>query len=236
MGNQYFKFKQFTINQDKTAMKVGTDGVLLGAWADISKAQYILDIGCGTGLLSLMCAQRNPIAQIDAVEIEPQAAEQAHQNFLDSSWADRINIYNTSIIKFFPNKKYDSIICNPPYFSVNSKNCDEKRVMARHCASLTHFDLIEVVAHRFLNQNGKFHIILPTNELDNFMTLSNFKKLSPVNITYIKHTEKHTSKRVLLTLSFTDVSPIKNELILKDSKHNLTNNHINLVQNFYLFL
>jgi len=236
MSNQYFKFKQFTINQDKTAMKVGTDGVLLGAWADISNAKNILDIGCGTGLLSLMCAQRNSLAQIDSVEIEPHAAQQANQNFLNSPWSDRINLFNTSILNFLPNKKYDAIICNPPYFTVNSKNCEQKRVMARHCETLTHLDLIRIVADRLLSNNGKFHIILPTNELKNFIELSYLKKINPVNITYVKHTTKHPPKRSLITLSFTDSSIIKNELILKNSDQKLTNNHIKLVRNFYLFL
>ena len=236
MSNQYFKFKQFTINQDKTAMKVGTDGVLLGAWADISNAKNILDIGCGTGLLSLMCAQRNSQAQIDAVEIELNAAQQAKQNFLNSPWSNRINLFNTSILNFLPDKKYDAIICNPPYFAVNSKNCEQKRVMARHCETLTHLDLIKVVADRLLSNNGKFHIILPTDELKNFIELSYLKKINPINITYVKHTLVHSSKRSLATFSFTDSSTLKNELILKNSDEKLTNDHINLLQTFYLFL
>ena len=128
MPNDYFKFKQFTIHQDKCAMKVGTDGVLLGAWAECANAKGILDIGTGTGLIALMIAQRSN-AKIDAVEIDETASKQAKENIKKSLWNDRIEILNISFQDFSKstNEKYDLIVSNPPYFQNSLYAPDEKR-------------------------------------------------------------------------------------------------------------
>lgn len=116
MGNSYFQFKQFIVRQEKCAMKVGTDGVLLGAWADIRDKKHILDIGTGSGLIALMAAQRNPKTKIHAIEIDPEAYSQAKENITSSPWADRIELFLGAIQQFSPENGYDAILCNPPFF------------------------------------------------------------------------------------------------------------------------
>ena len=160
MPNDYFKFKQFIIHQDKCAMKVGTDGVLLGAWADCENAKSILDIGAGTGLISLMLAQRS-IAKIEAVEIDEVACVQAKENIKKSLWNDRIEIINKSFQDFSKstNEKYDLIVSNPPYFQNSLYAPDEKRTDARHNSNLKLDDLLNG-ALKLLPEKGKLSIIL----------------------------------------------------------------------------
>ena len=122
MANDYFQFKQFTIRQEKCAMKVGTDGVLLGAWADVTQARRLLDIGTGTGLIAIMAAQRNPELIIDAIEIDPAAFEQARENANNTPWRERIHIFQGKVQTFAPAYKYDTIVCNPPFFINSTKN------------------------------------------------------------------------------------------------------------------
>ncbi len=164
-----FGFKQFTIYQDQTAMKVGTDGVLIGAWAAVDQAdECILDIGTGTGLIALMLAQRTPSAQVvDAVEIDEQAALQAADNFTNSKWSQIINIHNVDITNFNKEFKYDSIVSNPPFFCDSLLSPDPGRTAARHTIALTFDDLICSVVH-LLKPNGRFSVILPTNESERF--------------------------------------------------------------------
>jgi len=146
-------------------MKIGTDGVLLGAWATIAQASSILDIGTGTGVLALMLAQRNTKALIDAVEIESAAYQQAVYNIEQSTWQERIKVYHQAIQSFAPNKVYDSIISNPPYFDhdQNTPIKDKARSWARSSETLRLEDLLEVV-HRLLHQDGNFSLILPYQE------------------------------------------------------------------------
>lgn len=169
MANKYFRFKQFTVKQEHCAMKVGTDGVLLGSWATITAAATrILDIGTGTGLIALMAAQRAPVAMIDAVELETEAAGQAGENFESSPWADRLTVYNTAIQEFRPESKYDVILSNPPYFSRSLKNESLKKCLARHNESLPPADLGACV-RQLLSDNGTFAAILPYEEANVFI-------------------------------------------------------------------
>ena len=138
MSNPFFKFKQFTIRHDKCAMKVGTDGVLLGAWCDISSNKYILDVGTGSGLIALMVAQRNSSAEIDAIEIDEMACEQAKENVQSSPFNKQISVIHSDFNDFIPTsgKKYDHIVSNPPYF-INALSCpDAQRNTARHANTL----------------------------------------------------------------------------------------------------
>ena len=162
MANDYFQFKQFLIKQDKCAMKVCTDACLLGAFAANRlplTVHRLLDIGTGTGLLSLMLAQRNLNAVIDAVEIDEAAAEQAKENFNNSPWKERLNVHNEPIQKFAKsiNKKYDVIICNPPFFENDLKSNDNQRNLALHSAALSLEELISIVGF-LLEKNWKLFL------------------------------------------------------------------------------
>jgi len=168
MSNNSFQFKQFEIKQERCAMKVGTDGVLIGAWAPLLQARTILDIGTGSGLLALMAAQRNPAAHIDAVEMEPTAAAQAQENINRSPWKDRIALYCTTIQEFTasyknrcdPSSGYDFILSNPPFFEETLKPSHDARAIARHTDSLPFTDLMQC-ASRLMNEDGAFGLIYP---------------------------------------------------------------------------
>ena len=143
MANEYFNFKRFTVHQDKCAMKVGTDGTLLGAWAQAPQEPCrILDIGTGTGLIALMMAQRYPNASIVGIDIDPAAVAQARDNVTASPFADRISIYEADICHFDENATFDSVICNPPFFTGDLICPDKQRAVARHAISLSYHDLI----------------------------------------------------------------------------------------------
>ncbi len=164
MSNKYFRFKQFTVRQERCAMKVGTDGVLLGAWVAIPAAvTHILDIGTGTGLIALMAAQRAPVATVDAVEIEEDAASQASDNIAESAWNDRVRVHTVAIQKFAPEYRYGVILSNPPYFSRSLKNESLKKSIARHNDSLPLRDLAVSVSE-LLEKEGIFGAILPYEE------------------------------------------------------------------------
>lgn len=165
-----FTFQQFTIEQNLSAFKVGTDSVLLGSWAEFQFAEEILDIGTGTGILALMAAQKS-LANIDAVEIDPLSAKDARNNFLKSPWHNRILLIEKSIQDFTieSNKKYDFIISNPPYFENNLKSDDIRKKVARHNDSLSSNSIIQCLK-KLMSDNGSFYLILPTNEFESFKT------------------------------------------------------------------
>ena len=160
MPNPYFQFKQFTVRHDKCAMKVGTDGVLLGAWAPVQDVKRILDVGAGSGLISLQLAQRNPEAVITSVEIDPAAAAQAQENIQSSPWSNRMEVVCCDFRKYHPEDKFDLIVSNPPYF-VDALRCpDNQRCMARHTSELNYELLFGHSAH-LLSEQGVISIIIP---------------------------------------------------------------------------
>jgi len=165
--NSYFRFKQFTIHQDKCAMKVCTDACILGASADLGNSKRILDIGAGTGLLSLMTAQRYPSVLIDAVELDTDACLQAVDNVAESPFSGQISLFNTAIQEFAPAYQYDSIITNPPFFQSDLLSPNSQKNQAHHSTSLTFSDLLTVI-DRLLTDQGRFHILLPTDESEVF--------------------------------------------------------------------
>lgn len=158
-----FTFKQFFVAHDRCAMKVGTDGVLLGAWAPVEKARKVLDIGCGSGLIALMIAQRSaPEVEIDGVELEPEAAQQASSNAAQSPWAERVHIYAQDVHQFAESHphQYDLIVSNPPYFAPAVACRDEARDTARYTGSLTHDALLNC-AEKLITKEGIFCVVLP---------------------------------------------------------------------------
>lgn len=161
--NSFFKFKQFTINQDKSAMKVCTDACVFGAWVNVENAERILDIGAGTGLLSLMVAQRNKSAKISAVELDKEAFVQATENVKESPFQNQIEVFNAAIQDFLPDEKFDCIITNPPFFQSDLKSPDAKINLAHHADSLSFEDLL-IAVKRLLLPNGICNVLLPVDE------------------------------------------------------------------------
>ncbi len=230
-----FQFKQFTIHQDRTAMKVGTDGVLLGAWADLKQAQHILDIGTGTGLIALMAAQRNPEAQIDAIEIEEQAFSQAEENITHSPWKDRIRITHTDLQHYMPEIQYDSIVCNPPFFINSTKNPSNNRTLARHNDTLPHTELIEH-AKRLLKPNGRFSLILPVAEAQELMVYATIAGFYKTRITHVHPTPCKAPKRILMELSLSQSTCYEDNITIELGRHNYSEAYKKLTKAFYLHI
>lgn len=236
MSNQVFAFKQFTLKQDKCAMKVGTDAVLLGAWANTEQATSILDIGTGTGIIALMLAQKSK-ASIDAIDIDQNAFIQAQENISISNWADRIKAYHISLQHFMltANKKYDLIISNPPYFADCSKALDQERTTARHTDLLTFEELLDGVLE-LLENHGKFNVILPCKEGILFRDMAETKKLFLSKLTRIRtKADKTTEKRFLMEFEFQRNTFSENTITIEqDSRHHYTNEYKELTKDYYL--
>lgn len=232
-----FKFKQFTINQDRCAMKVGTDGVLLGAWVPIDNRPFsVLDIGAGTGLIALMLAQRSSAEQIDALEIDEEAYEQAVDNFENSPWGDRLFCYHAGLDEFMeePEDEYDLIVSNPPFYSEDYKSNDEQRDMARFQDALPFEDLVEA-ADLLLSENGVFAVIIPFSEEERFVALAKEFELYPIKITRVKGTPTAIIKRSLLAFSRNEgAKVIVDELIIEIARHDYTEDYVKLTKEFYL--
>lgn len=235
MSNNYFKFKQFTVWQDKTAMKVGTDGVLLGVLAHgAATPKRVLDIGTGTGLVALIVAQRFAEAMVDAVEIDADAAEQAMANVAQSPFAERINVVKSDICAYSANEKYDLIVCNPPYFVNSLLNPDPQRAQARHTIALT-FSQLACSAAKLLNPSGEFAVVLPADMLGEFEKCCLSEDLHLVSQVSIKTTPRKPSKRVVAHFSFDKNKKTEAEtLVIESSPMVYTPEFANLIHDFYL--
>jgi len=231
-----FKFKQFTIQQDRCAMKIGTDGVLLGAWVSlVNNPESILDIGAGTGIISLQLAQRSFAETIEAIEIDEGAFEQSVENFETSPWGDRLFCYHASAQEFASEveEEYDLIISNPPFYSDDYKSDNKSRNTARFTDSLPFRDLV-IVAFQFLSEKGIFALILPRKEEENFISIASEVGLFPKRICRVKGTATSEVKRSLLEFSFEKNDVEIEELTIEISRHNYTKEYIELVKDFYL--
>ena len=206
--NDCFSFKQFTINQDRTAMKVGTDGVLLGAWA--RGGQRILDVGCGTGLISLMMAQRFEWAEVTGIDIDFDASEQASDNVRNSPFANRVKIFNQSL-QSFGNKyvgNFDSIVCNPPFFACSLTSPDEQRTKARHDLSLP-LQVLFKYAAEMLSGDGELSLIIPADRLNDVLSEAVFSGLYESRICRVRTVEHKTPKRVLVAFAKTHAEKVE---------------------------
>ncbi|PXY41684.1 tRNA (adenine-N(6)-)-methyltransferase [Flavobacterium cheongpyeongense] len=232
-----FTFKQFSVQQDKTAMKVGTDGVLLGTWTPINHNPFsILDIGAGTGIIALMLAQRTAAQQIDSLEIDEAAYEQATENFENSPWNDRLFCFHAGLDEFIeePEDEYDLIVSNPPFYSEDYKTENEKRDLARFQDAMPFEELIEA-ADLLLSENGIFAVILPFKEEKSFIALAKESELYPTKITHVKGTPTSEVKRSLLAFSRNDNPEIEiDELTIEIERHVYTPEYIELTKDFYL--
>ncbi len=226
-----FQFKQFTIHQDKTAMKVGTDGVLLGAWSDVV-GNSVLDIGTGTGVIALMLAQRSK-AKITAIEIEENAFWQATENVNISKWRSRVEVINSSLQDFVSSFKFDTIVSNPPFFNNSQKTPDSKRNFARHTDSLSFEELLKFTSEN-LSDIGKASFIIPFDSESDFLEISKRYNFFVSKICRVKGTIASPVKRSLIELSFNYEDCKESELVIEISRHIYTEDYINLTKDFYL--
>ncbi len=239
MGAEEFRFKQFTIKQERSAFRVGTDGVLLGAWAGadqaVDVAMSVLDIGTGTGLIALMVAQRFPEASITAIEPDHDSCEQACRNILNSSWNNRIRVLNCTVQDFDPgDEKFDLIVTNPPFFIDSLRNPDTAGSMARHNVTIGHSDIIDA-ALRLMNEKGRLDLIMPYPEGSLFIALSAEKGLFCNRIIKVRPLPSAPVKRLIISMSR------KRELVSerfltieKGNRHEYTDDYIDLTRDFYL--
>lgn len=238
MANPYFRFKQFTVFHDKCAMKVGTDGVLLGAWTDLKDTQKILDVGTGTGLIALMLAQRNPAALIEAIDIDLPALDQAEMNIRNSPFSDRIAVKGSSFQSFarLTGKQFDLIVSNPPYFSDSLMPPNRQRAQTRHSVTLTLDDLL-FCARCCLTEGGRLSLILPYDRRDELKQRCLAHAFYPKRETFVHPTPHADRKRVLVELSTEPVGlPDTQSLIIEDARHVYTSEFTGLVRDFYLHL
>ena len=233
MPNPYFAFKQFTVRHDRCAMKVGTDGVLLGAWTDLSHSRRILDIGTGTGLIALMLAQRCMDARITAIDLDSAAVEQAQENIQASPWKDRIEALQQDICTYPPNGTFDTIVSNPPYFIDSLKCPDGQRSTARHTDTLDADRLIGKVSE-LLTSDGRFSIILPAEQTEDLIRVAGEKGLHPSRQTWVITRPGLSPKRILMEFRKIPVTLQPDELVIELERHVYSEEYIALTKEFYL--
>lgn len=213
-----FIFKQFTINQERAAMKVGTDGVLLGAWADVERARCLLDIGTGTGLVALMVAQRNSQAAIDAIEPEEQAYLDACDNVAASPWRERVSVHNVAVQQFKPydHRLYDHILCNPPFFEDSLRSPNLLRSVARHSDTLN-FDELIACSRALMTDDGRLSVIIPSDRKSDFLCSAG-AQLHLSRITEVVTRVDSEPKRLLIELTAQlQGPPVRDRLMIRDA-------------------
>ena len=240
MGSPFFRFKQFTVWHDRCAMKVGTDGVLLGAWCPLpsslsaSSPYRLLDIGTGSGLIALMLAQRLNNSEIDAIDIDQNAVEQAMYNFQQSPWSSTLHAHH-STLQNWQGDEYDLIVSNPPYFQDSLKNPNAQRATARHTDTL-HF--AELIAHavRLLKKNGILALVLPFEAKEEILSLAYTHGLQPTHITHVHSKPGKPAKRLLIALSpiAENSYPIPNILHIESENSPRSKEYAELAKDFYL--
>ncbi|MEL7120701.1 MAG: methyltransferase [Bacteroidota bacterium] len=236
-NSEPFRFKQFEIQQEKCAMKVGTDGVLLGAWADVEGAKTILDIGTGSGVIAIMLGQRNKEAMIHGVEIDASSCEQTELNMKNAPWADRLKSFHMSIQDYakVSNTQYDLIVSNPPFFSGGTISENQDRNSVRHTVKMPHGDLL-IAVRRLLTANGKFCVVLPYIEGLRFRELAATYNLYCTRSTEVKPKASKGIERLLLQFENTKKEEQVDELVIqKEEGRNVwTEEYIALTGMFYL--
>ena len=233
-----FRFKQFSVAQERCAMKIGTDAVLLGAWTDVdSQPNSILDIGAGTGVLALMLAQRSGAELIDALEIDDAAYEQCVENFEASDWGDRLFCYHAALDEFTEEieDQYDLIISNPPFYTDTFKTENEERNKARFEDAMPFTELLKSVS-KLLSPTGQFNVVIPFSEESSFIELAAKEGLYPSRILHIRGQESSPVKRSLICFRFEKQTIETQELIIEITRHQYTKEYTNLTKDFYLKL
>jgi tRNA1Val (adenine37-N6)-methyltransferase len=238
MGREkVFRFKQFAVVNDRTAMKVGTDGVLLGAWCPVDGARQVLDVGTGCGVIALMIAQRNATAIIDAIDIDHDAIEEASLNFNHSPWGDRLTATECDFNIMAEGKTYDLIVSNPPYFQNSLKNPDKGRQTARHTDTLSFAELIKHSA-RLLIEDGQLALILPAEAENEIRQLAGAEGFFLTRVTRVYSKESKPARRVLMAFSrdngITEHRYTEDTFVLEDEKGGRSLPYQELCRDFYL--
>ncbi len=231
-----FKFKQFQVSHSRSAMKVGTDAVLLGAWCYTHGANRVLDVGTGCGVIALMVAQRNASAQIEAIDIAPSAIEEASQNFQSSPWSDRLSARLVDFRKFVEedsDRKFDLIVSNPPYFSNGELPNGEDRVMARHSIELTFHSLLSGAAS-LLAPEGRLAIVTPADCQEEVNSCAAFAGLHLVRMLRVVPTEGADVKRLLWEFKLSSQPLQEQSLVIEKGPLDYTDEYRNLCRDFYL--
>ena len=232
MSNSFFSFRQFSISQDRCAMKVGTDGVLLGAWAP--GGQRILDVGTGTSLIALMMAQRFPTSHVVGIDVDDEACLQAVENVENSPFSDRVKIVKSSLQEFLVEESFDAIVSNPPYFVNSLKNPDARRTLARHTDSLSFDDLFRGVG-RLLSEYGVFSIIIPTDALEQMLLNACQYGFYVSRQVAVKTVERKLPKRYLLSFRRQPTECVVEEIkVMTDSEGSRSTWFDALTREFYL--
>lgn len=229
-----FRFRQFSVRNELSAMKVGTDGVLLGAWADVAEASAVLDVGTGSGVISLMVAQRGK-AMITAIEIDSDAALEAEANVVASPWRERIMVVNDDFVKWaaVTDKQYDHIVSNPPFFANGIVAPDSSRALARHGNGLDYYSLISS-ASRLLVANGKLSMISPVDRQDDILFSVEMARMSVSRITEVCSVDGQRPVRLLWELSPMPVTTVVDRWSIRDKAGNYSSQYIELTRDFYL--
>lgn len=242
MSNSYFQFKHFTIHQDQCAMKVCTDACLFGAWLrdkmmkENNSVGDALDIGSGTGLLSMMLAQQEAIARhIDALEIDEAAAKQSLENISKAGMNDKIAVYATALQKFNPGKKYQLIISNPPFFFNDLKGPDKRRSAAMHESDLFLDDIIEF-ASQYLSDEGKLALLMPFHRKEEMMNSVMNHNLYPQYVCDVRQTSSHEKFRVMTIVSKKFSEILHEEIVIKIAERQYSEAFVRLLKEFYLYL
>ena len=239
-----FTFKQFAIHQDRCAMKVGTDGVLLGAWAQVEHCQHILDVGTGTGLIALMAAQRSE-AHIVGIDLDADAVSQASENAASSPWSHRIQMIEMDVKMMGASNQgdpsssppcyplFDAILCNPPYFANSLKSPDAARTMARHTDTLS-FDELAHSASRLLSPKGELFVVIPHDRATDMTVSAACYGLFATRQTIVCPVEGAKPKRILMAFSREGAPHTPETLCIHDTQRQYTPEYVRLVEDFYL--
>ena len=229
-----FRFKQFEIHDEFSAMKIGTDGVLLGAWVDVAHAKRILDVGTGTGLVAIMCAQRNACARVHGIDIVEAAATEAQQNMLHTAWHSRLSAECADLRSYCPEVRYDHVVSNPPFFLTTLQSPDAARAMARHADTLTYDDLVSA-AEQLLTPGGRLSVVLPTECAATFRRVA-FQRLWLSRITDVVTREGESPKRTLMEFQLSDkpLMPRAEILTIQTKDGSYTPEYRHLTEEFYL--
>ena len=234
MGREkVFRFKQFAVRNDMSAMKVGTDGVLLGAWCPVNEAERVLDVGTGCGVIALMMAQRNHHAMIDAIDIDHEAIKEASLNFADSPWPGRLTAIEADFNDLDERQRYDLIVSNPPFFTTGVLPTGDARTTARHTTSLTYRQLIEGSA-RLLSPDGTLALISPTDAAPDIIEAAAFASLPVRMQTRVIPVEGAAAKRTLWLLSRRALPYREDVITIACRDGSYTPQYIKLTGAFYL--
>lgn len=233
MSNTWFQFQQFRVEQDRCAMKISTDAILLGSLVVVDGPERILDIGTGTGVIALMLAQRFPEAIVVGVELDADASKQAEENMNQSPFASRMRLWKGKIQEYQEVEKFDLIVSNPPYFSDHLKSKETKRKNALHTDSLSFDELIQK-AKELLNSSGKFWVILPFRQMEDFRLVANEAGFFEDKTITIYDRKEKPALRVVSSFTFQNLSSEKSEIVLKSAEGVYSNSYRKLLAGFLL--